>query len=32
VVMLWPKGGLQFNPAWAPAGGVRLGEVMANKA
>jgi phosphatidylserine decarboxylase len=30
VVMLFPKGPLGFNPAWAPAGSVRLGEVMAN--
>jgi phosphatidylserine decarboxylase len=30
VVMLFPKGPLTFNPAWAPAGSVRLGEVMAN--
>ena len=30
VVMLFPKGPLSFNPAWAPARSVRLGEVMAN--
>ena len=30
VVMLFPKGPLTFNPAWAPAGSVRLGESMAN--
>lgn len=30
VVMLFPKGPLTFNPAWLPAGPVRLGEVMAN--
>ena len=30
VVMLFPKGPLRFNPGWAHAGGVRLGEVMAN--
>jgi phosphatidylserine decarboxylase len=30
VVMLFPRGPLSFNPAWAPAGSVRLGEVMAN--
>ncbi len=29
VVMLFPKGPLKFNPAWLPAGPVRLGEVMA---
>jgi phosphatidylserine decarboxylase len=32
VVMLFPKGPLQFNPAWAPAGAIRLGEAMANQA
>jgi phosphatidylserine decarboxylase len=30
VVMLFPKGPLRFNPAWAHAGSIRLGEVMAN--
>jgi phosphatidylserine decarboxylase len=30
VVMLWPKSDLRFNPAWAPAAPVRLGQVMAN--
>lgn len=29
VVMLWPKGPMQFNPDWAPARAIRLGEVMA---
>jgi phosphatidylserine decarboxylase len=29
VVMLWPPGPLRFNPAWAPAGTVRMGEAMA---
>ena len=29
VVMLFPEGPLQFNPAWQPAGGIRLGEAMA---
>jgi phosphatidylserine decarboxylase len=29
VVMLWPKGGMQFNPDWAPARPIRLGEAMA---
>ncbi|MGB9992728.1 archaetidylserine decarboxylase [Pseudoduganella rhizocola] len=29
VVMLFPKDTLQFNPAWQPAGPVRLGEMMA---
>ncbi len=31
VVMLFPKGPLTFNPAWASTGPVRLGEVMANR-
>jgi len=29
VVMLMPPGPLAFNPAWAPARAIRLGEVMA---
>jgi phosphatidylserine decarboxylase len=29
VVMLFPKGPLNFNPAWEPAKPVRLGEAMA---
>jgi len=29
VVLLFPKGRTVFNPAWAPAGAVRMGEVMA---
>jgi phosphatidylserine decarboxylase len=29
VVMLFPKGPLQFNPAWTPAREIRLGEAMA---
>ncbi len=32
VVMLWPQDSLHFNPAWVPAGGVRMGEVMADRA
>ncbi len=28
VVMLWPKSALTFNAQWAPAGAIRLGEVM----
>jgi phosphatidylserine decarboxylase len=28
VVMLFTKGSMQFNPAWNPAGAVRLGEEM----
>jgi phosphatidylserine decarboxylase len=31
VVMLWPKDVLAFNPGWAAARGIRLGELMANK-
>lgn len=30
VVLLFPKGKLDFNAAWAPAGAVRLGEAMAD--
>ena len=30
VVLLWPHGPLQFNPDWAPARPIRLGEKMAN--
>ncbi len=30
VVMLWPQGPLRFNPDWAPARPIRLGEKMAN--
>jgi len=30
VVMLFPRHLLHFNPAWAPAGAVRLGENMAS--
>ncbi len=32
VVMLFPKGDLQFNPAWASGGAIRLGEAMAGTA
>ncbi len=31
VVMLFPKGMLQFNPQWQPAAAVRLGESMATR-
>ncbi|MES2076679.1 MAG: archaetidylserine decarboxylase [Pseudomonadota bacterium] len=31
VVMLFPKDRLAFNPAWQPAGPVRLGEAMAKR-
>jgi phosphatidylserine decarboxylase len=30
VVMLFPRGPLAFNPLWAPARPVRLGEAMAD--
>ncbi|MDD2925983.1 archaetidylserine decarboxylase [Rhodoferax sp.] len=29
VVMLFPKGPLQFNPGWQPGGAIRMGERMA---
>lgn len=29
VVMLFPRGGLRFNPDWAPGRPIRLGEAMA---
>jgi len=32
VVMLFPQGGLEFNPQWQPGGAIRLGEVMATTA
>ncbi|MDO5288818.1 MAG: archaetidylserine decarboxylase [Pseudomonadota bacterium] len=28
VVLLWPHGTLRFNPAWAPGGPVRMGQMM----
>ena len=31
VVMLFPKGPLQFNPAWAPGRTIRMGEVMGHR-
>ncbi len=31
VVLLFPKGDLQFNPAWAPGRAIRLGEAMAHR-
>ena len=31
VVMLFPKGPLQFNPAWQPGGPLQLGQVMAQR-
>ena len=30
VVMLFPPGPLQFNPDWAPAGAIRMGQAMAS--
>ena len=32
VVLLFPKGPLEFNPAWSPGRGVRLGEAMGGSA
>jgi len=31
VVMLFPRGPLQFNPTWAPARSIRMGELMADR-
>ncbi len=31
VVLLFPKGPLQFNPAWAPGQAIRMGELMARR-
>jgi phosphatidylserine decarboxylase len=31
VVMLFPKGALQFNPAWSAASPIRMGEAMAQR-
>ena len=31
VVMLFPRGHLRFNPAWAPARAIALGEAMAER-
>ena len=30
VVLLFPEGPCQFNPAWVPGASVRLGQVMGN--
>jgi phosphatidylserine decarboxylase len=30
VVMLWPEQAMKFNPAWQPAGAIRMGEAMAS--
>ncbi len=32
VVLLWPSGRIGFNPAWAPARAIRLGEAMGLRA
>jgi phosphatidylserine decarboxylase len=32
VVMLFPKGPLQFNAAWQAGGAIRLGQRMADRA
>ena len=32
VVLLFPKGTLRFNPAWAPGGAIRMGEAMGDSA
>jgi phosphatidylserine decarboxylase len=32
VVMLFPKGTMQFNPSWQPGGPVRMGEAMGRHA
>ena len=32
VVLLFPKGGLAFNPEWTPPRAIRMGELMGNKA
>ncbi len=32
VVLLFPKGPLKFNPAWAPGRAIRMGEVMGHRA
>ena len=32
VVMLWPAGGMQWSPTWSPGQGIRMGEVMAQRA
>ncbi len=31
VVLLFPRGPLQFNPAWAPGGAIRMGQAMASR-
>jgi len=31
VVLLYPEGGLHFNPGWMPGGAIRMGEPMARR-
>jgi phosphatidylserine decarboxylase len=31
VVLLFPQGPLRYNPVWAPARGIRMGEAMADR-
>jgi phosphatidylserine decarboxylase len=31
VVLLFPPGPLRFNPAWAPGGAIRMGQLMAHR-
>ena len=31
VVLLFPRGPLVFNPQWAPAGAIRMGEKMGTR-
>jgi phosphatidylserine decarboxylase len=31
IVMLFRKGSIDFNPAWAPERAIRLGETMGNR-
>jgi phosphatidylserine decarboxylase len=31
VVMLFPRGPLQFNPSWQPGGAIRMGQPMASR-
>jgi phosphatidylserine decarboxylase len=32
VVMIFPKGGMRFNPSWQASGAIRMGEAMASRA
>ena len=31
VVLMFPRGPLQWNPLWKPTGTIRMGEVMAQR-